>query len=138
MASSDAFAEEVVTLAATAGGSWWLGILESRPQDAADLAAAAVADVAPIAPVEVLRVGSSWTTAAGRQIHLDADVTMPASTDECSPAAWCLFDDEAMTTPVLCGWLADSLTGPLPSGSVLTLPGSTVALTFPDRLTVLS
>jgi hypothetical protein len=137
MASSDAFADELVTLAATAGGSWWLGILESRPQDAADLAAAALTDVAPIAAVEIVRASGSWTSVAGRQIHLAADVVMPASTGESSPAAWCLFDDEALTIPVLCGWLADSLTGPLASGSVLTLPAATVALAFPDRLTVL-
>lgn len=137
MASSDAFANEVVTLAATAGGSWWLGILESRPQDAAELAAAALTDVAPIAGVEITRTAGSWSLGSARQLHLAADVVMPASTGECSPAAWCLFADASLTTPVLCGWLADSQAGPLPTGAVLTLPASTVALVFPDRLAVL-
>ncbi len=136
MASSSAFADDILTLAAEAGGSWWLGILESRPQDAAELAAAVPVDLAPIPPLEIVREGASWAAVAGRLKHLAADAVMPASTDECSPAGWCLFADEAMTTPLLCGFLADSLSGPLPSGSVITLPASQVALAFPDKLTV--
>lgn len=136
-ASSDAFANDALTLVTTAGGSWWLGILESRPQSAADLAAAVPGDVAPIAAIEIHRNSSTWTTPAARLSHLAADVHMPASSGICSPAAWCLFADSAMTTPVTCGWLADSLTGPLPSGSALIIPAATVSLSFPDRLTVL-
>ena len=132
------FAEEVVRLVATAGGSWWLGILESRPQDAADLAAAVPVDVAPIPPVEIPRTPATWSDATARQIHLADDVVMPAATAECSPAAWCLFADEAMTTPVVCGWLADPQTGPMPASVVLILPAQTVALSFPDRLAVLA
>ena len=127
-ATSDDFAHEILSLVTTAGGSWWLALIESRPESAADLLAAVPGDLCPIAPVEVPRDSLTWSTPAGREVHLLADVSMPASTGDCSPAAWVLFDDEALTVPRVRGWLPDLISGPLPSGSAVFIPGDSINL----------
>lgn len=127
MAVSDGFAAYILERAVrgrSSLGSLWLGVTESQPQNPAELAASTPC---PVPPLEVPLDSSTWTAAGtSRLLHLVDDPLLPEATDDCDPGAWVLYEDEAMTTPLVCGWLVGD--HPLLTGKRLHLPGPTVHL----------
>jgi hypothetical protein len=84
--------DEVLDLVTKAGGSWWLAIATGRPS-----AGDTTVTLADIPAVEVPRTDVAWEFAAGGEVPHKTGVTLPAATADTSAAAWCLFDDEALT-----------------------------------------
>jgi hypothetical protein len=125
MASSDAFADEALTLIVEAGGSWWFGLLDAAPSD--DLSTFSL--IADIPTVELPRDSSTWNVVA-RQANPADPISLDTSAlvADVVPLAWCLFDDEAGTVPVLSGRLADLVVVPDASVSV---PVETVTIRYP-------
>lgn len=125
MPSSDAFADEALTLIVEAGGSWWFGLLDAAPSD--DLSTFSL--IADIPTVEIARDAVSWNVVA-RQANPADPITLDTSAlvADVVPLAWCLFDDEAGTVPVLSGRLADLRVTP---DAVVNVPTATVTIRYP-------
>ena len=125
MASSDDFANDTLTAVVEAGGSWYFGLLDAVPPD--DLSSFSLITVIP--SVTIARNAATWDV-AGRQAYLAADLTLNTASvvADVVPVAWCLFDDSGRTTPRIAGRLADIKITP---GSTVTVPASTVTITYP-------
>jgi hypothetical protein len=125
VASSDDFADEVLTLVVEAGGSWWFGVLDAAPPD--DLSTFSL--IADIPTVELPRDSSTWVV-AGRAATPADPIPLDTSslTGDVVPLAWCLFDDEAATVPRLSGRLADIKLVP---DSDVSVPAQTVNIPYP-------
>ena len=125
MASSDAFADEALTLTVEAGGSWWFALLDAAPAD--DLSSFSL--VADLPPVELARDALTWVV-AGRQANPVEPLILDTSglAADVVPLGWCLFDDEACTLPRIGGRLVDIKVTP---GSVVNVPVQTVTIRYP-------
>jgi hypothetical protein len=125
VASSDDFADEVLTLVVEAGGSWWFGVLDAAPPD--DLSTFSL--ITDIPAVTLARNSATWDV-SGRQANPAAPITLDTSslTGDVVPLAWCLFDDEAGTVPRLSGRLADIKLVP---DSDVSVPAQTVNIPYP-------
>jgi hypothetical protein len=123
--SSDAFADEALTLVVEAGGSWWFGLLDAVPPD--DLSTFSL--VADIPLEELPRDAATWDV-ANRQANPSAPITLDTSSlaADVVPVAWCLFDDSGGTTPIIAGRLADIAVTP---GSSVNVPAATVTIRYP-------
>lgn len=115
--------DEVLDLVTKAGGSWWLAIATNRPA-----AADTTADLADIPPLEVPRNGTEWADASGGVVRHATGVTMPAATAATTAAAWCLFDDEALTDLRFTRWFSEDRAVAL--GDELPLAAAVLELEF--------
>lgn len=124
MASWEAFAEEVLTAAVEAGGSWWFAVLDAAP--ASDVSPSVIAE---IPPVELPRNGVTWVV-DGRVAYPVDPIALDTSglSGDVTPQGWCLFDDMALTLPRIAGRLTDVIVTP---GSVLHVPAAAVTIRFP-------
>lgn len=125
MASSDAFADEALSLVVEAGGSWWFALLDLAPAD--DLSSVSVIEEIP--PVAVARSAAAWDVSDRQANPVDAislDTSGLSST--VVPLGWCLFDDEALTLPRLAGRLSDIKVTP---DSSVIVPSATVTIRYP-------
>jgi hypothetical protein len=126
VASSDAFANEVLTLVVEAGGSWYFGVLDAVPP--ADLSTFSLITEIPL--VTLARNSATWDV-ANRAANPAAPITLDVSgvTTTTTPLAWCLFDDTGGTVPRLSGNLSDiNIT---PGSPDVTVPVQTVNIPFP-------
>jgi hypothetical protein len=105
VASSDAFADEALTLIVEAGGSWYFGLLDDWPPD--DLSSFSL--ISEIPAVTLARNSATWDVAA-REANPAADIDLDTSSlsGDVVAVAWCLFDDSGRTTPRWSGRLADT------------------------------
>jgi hypothetical protein len=125
VASSDDFANEVLTLVVEAGGSWYFGVLDAVPP--ADLSTFSL--IADIPLVTLARNSATWDV-ADRQANPAAPIALDTSSlaADVTPVAWCLFDDSGGTSPSLSGRLADINVTP---GADVIVPVQTVTIPYP-------
>lgn len=121
---------EVLQLFTRAGGSWWLAIATNRP-----LAADTTATLADIPPLEVPRDATAWALPADGEVYHATGVTMPAAVSATTAAAWCLFNDEALTDLALSRWFAKDRI--VAAGRVLFLTPEVLTVEFTPTTYVL-
>jgi hypothetical protein len=121
--TSDAAANAALDREVTAGGSWWVGLALSMPDEHLTSV-----DEAPLARVQVPRDSSTWEPASGRTVHLAANLALPDAAEDFTPVAWVLWDSETGGTPQHCRRLVDV---EVLAGSAIALPAETLALIYP-------
>lgn len=124
MPTSDAAANAALNREVTAGGSWWLGLITSDP----DQHLASALTESPMARVQVARTAAVWAAAANRAVAPLTDVALGTAPSDFTPTAWVFWDAQTGGTPQHAGRIPDS---PVTAGAAVTVPSDTLTITYP-------
>jgi len=125
---SDTEANSNLDSIVSAGGSYWVGLSLTVPDD--DLSAGSIED-SGLALVELPRNGATtWEAATDRSVQPKADLDMGTATEDFVPAARVFYADSAGSTPLRSAKVTDMT---VTAGSHVTIPAEALAISVPAK-----